>query len=148
MLLPNPIIIHKIDSSHPLFAQVFALREKVLRKPLGLSLYNEDTSADALDIIFVALNEGQVIACVMIKTIDQFIAKPRQMAVAAEWQKRGVGQLLMQEAENYMRSLGCQELQLHARQYAIGFYQKLGYEAYGPEFEEVGIAHRAMRKTL
>jgi len=148
MLLPNHIIIQRIDSSHPLFAQVFALREKVLRKPLGLSLYNEDTSADALDTIFVALNEQQVIACVMIKTIDHLTAKPRQMAVAEEWQKRGVGQLLMQEAEKYMRSMGCQELQLHARQYAIGFYQKLGYEEYGPEFEEVGIAHRAMRKTL
>ena len=30
----------------------------------------------------------------------------------------------------------------------LGFYERLGYTAYGPEFPDAGIAHRAMRRTL
>ena len=37
---------------------------------------------------------------------------------------------------------------LHARHYAIGFYQKLGYSICSEPFEEVGIEHRVMQKEL
>jgi predicted GNAT family N-acyltransferase len=37
---------------------------------------------------------------------------------------------------------------LHAREAAVPFYLKLGYALAGEPFEEVGIPHRAMEKTL
>ncbi|MGX1638627.1 GNAT family N-acetyltransferase, partial [Streptomyces albidoflavus] len=37
---------------------------------------------------------------------------------------------------------------LHAQTHALGFYERLGYQAYGPEFEDAGIPHRAMRREL
>jgi predicted GNAT family N-acyltransferase len=140
--------IQSINSTHVLFAQAFALREKVLRKPLGLSLYNEDTSADAMDITFVATNNQIVVGCLMIKTIDSIRAKPRQMAVAEECQKKGIGSQLMLAAESYFKQKGTKIFTLHARKYAIPFYEKLNYTIESAEFEEVGIPHVLMQKKL
>ena len=39
-------------------------------------------------------------------------------------------------------------MDLHAQTHALGFYERLGYTAYGAEFPEAGIAHRAMRRAL
>jgi predicted GNAT family N-acyltransferase len=37
---------------------------------------------------------------------------------------------------------------MHARQTAVGFYQKLGYSITGEPFEEVTIPHYIMEKAL
>lgn len=141
------ISLQKIDSRHPLFEQVFSLRDTVLRKPLGLSLYDEDTSGDADDDIFVAVaEEGIVVGCLMAKPTAAHAVKLRQMAVAEAFQQRGVGKMLMLEAEQYLHARGFRRIGLHARQYALGFYEKLGYKAYGDIFTEVGIPHLAMEK--
>jgi predicted GNAT family N-acyltransferase len=54
----------------------------------------------------------------------------------------------MNFAENVARDRGYKKLSMHARKSAIGFYQKLGYEIVGEEFEEVTIPHYEMQKTL
>lgn len=142
------IEIHCIDAGHPWFSQVFALRDEVLRKPLGLSLYQEDTSADKLDRIFVARKEEQLIACLMAKPLEGNVIKLRQMAVAPEFQGTGIGRRLMLAAEESARKDRVQVLTLHARCSALPFYEKLGYTIDSEEFEEVGIPHKAMSKFL
>jgi predicted GNAT family N-acyltransferase len=37
---------------------------------------------------------------------------------------------------------------LSAQTYAVAFYERLGYTAYGEEFDDAGIPHRWMRKKL
>lgn len=144
----TPVSIQIINSQHPYFSQVFALREKVLRRPLGLSLFNEDTSGDAEDDIFIALENDLVIGCLMSKNKGNNWIKLRQMAVVESWQGKGIGKLLMQSAESFARDNGIQKIELHARENAIGFYEKLGYKGYGEVFTEVTIPHLAMEKLL
>ncbi|BAU82599.1 GNAT family acetyltransferase yjcF [Streptomyces laurentii] len=43
---------------------------------------------------------------------------------------------------------GLAAVDLHAQTHALGFYERLGYVVYGPEFPDAGIPHRAMRRTL
>jgi predicted GNAT family N-acyltransferase len=43
---------------------------------------------------------------------------------------------------------GLTAVDLHAQTHALGFYERLGYQAYGPEFPDAGIPHRAMRRDL
>lgn len=144
----NSILVERINIKHPHFAAVFALRESVLRQPLGLSLYNEDTSSDAEDEIFIALQKEKVIGCVMMKTINQEEQKLRQMAICNDWQGRGVGALLVHHAEAAAIEKGIKKISLHAREYAIGFYEKQQYEVIGTAFLEVNIPHFAMHKIL
>ena len=35
---------------------------------------------------------------------------------------------------------------LSAQTHALGFYERLGYAAYGPEFDDAGLPHRWMRR--
>lgn len=142
------LTIQKINTQHPLYAAVFLLREEVLRKPLGLSLYHEDTSIDDQDDILLARIDQQVIACLMLRYIDQQTVKFRQMAVAEAYRSKHIGQQLIHFAEAALTEAGYKKIQLHARMSALGFYEKLGYQAYGAEFEEVTIPHIAMQKSL
>lgn len=142
------IEIHCIDAAHAWFPEVFALREAVLRQPLGLSLYNEDTSADKEDQIFVARYEDKIIGCLMVKSLDAGRQKLRQMAVDPAFQGAGIGRRLMRAAEQSAQRNGIQLLTLHARCSALPFYEKLGYVADVEVFEEVGIPHKAMSKSL
>ena len=44
--------------------------------------------------------------------------------------------------------MGVKEITLHAQLTAKAFYARLGYREEGEEFEEAGIAHVSMRKTI
>jgi ribosomal protein S18 acetylase RimI-like enzyme len=144
----STISIQKINTRSEFFPQVFDLREKVLRNPLGLSLYHEDTSGDYEDDIFIAIENNQVLACLMAKDLGEGVLKLRQMAVDANCQGKGIGKRLMQEAEADAKNRGFNRIELHARQNAIGFYQQLGYTVYGDIFTEVTILHMAMEKLV
>ena len=71
-----------------------------------------------------------------------------RMAVLAEWRGRGVGEALLLTLIERARSLNYGLVSLNAQVSAIGFYQRYGFEAYGDEFDEAGIQHRAMRLAL
>jgi GNAT superfamily N-acetyltransferase len=72
----------------------------------------------------------------------------RQLAVREDFLKKGFGRELVSYAESFARERGYGEIALHARETALGFYEKLGYEAEGDSFTEVGLPHLAMRKKL
>lgn len=71
-----------------------------------------------------------------------------RLAVAKEARGLGVGVALVRGIEEAARARGLTAVDLHAQTHALGFYERLGYEAYGPEFPDAGIPHRAMRRVL
>lgn len=150
MTLPANITIRTITIKDvTAYQQVFDIREEILRKPIGLSLKNEDLGADANDMIVIAEQEGNIIGCVMIQqTPDKDIVKLRQMAVAEHVQGLGVGRMLVAGAEKIIQQQRKQKIKLHARITAEGFYKNLGYSTISDVFTEVGIPHVIMEKEL
>lgn len=71
-----------------------------------------------------------------------------RMAVLYQWRSRGIGGAILGELVELARQQGQKAVYLHAQARAAGFYAGAGFEAEGVEFEEAGIAHRLMRKTL
>ncbi len=71
-----------------------------------------------------------------------------RMAVLAAWRQRGVGGALLRELVSIAREQGFGEVVLNAQIYAMGFYERHGFVAEGPEFLDAGIAHRKMRLGL
>jgi predicted GNAT family N-acyltransferase len=142
------ITIAHINISSPKYKQVWELREEILRKPIGLSLKNEDLSWDNEDVMFVAEHEDKVIGCLMLHDTTGKAVKLRQMAVYSQWQGKGIGKMLVLAAEKFCFQKGYDKIVLHARKEALGFYKTLGYNIYGDEFTEVGIPHFAMKKRL
>ena len=60
----------------------------------------------------------------------------------------GIGRLLMRAVEEETRTRGIAELILGAQHIAIPFYEAIGYEAFGEDFDDAGIPHRMMRCKL
>lgn len=71
-----------------------------------------------------------------------------RLAVVREARGLGIGVALVRALEDAARARGLTAVDLHAQTHALGFYERLGYTAYGPEFAEAGIPHRAMRRTV
>jgi len=138
----------KLEYNSPEYRQSLVIRQEVLRKPLGLLLTDEDISEDAQQIHLGAMLDQQLIGSVSLQPVQTKIVKLRQMAIAFSHQGKGIGAKLLQYAEEYALSQGYQEIQLHARCYCRGFYEKFGYQSQGETFLEVTIPHIFMYKKL
>jgi N-acetylglutamate synthase-like GNAT family acetyltransferase len=143
----NNITISNINSTSPRYNEVFMLRDEILRKPLGMSLYDEDMSRDAINTIFIAEHEGKIIGCVLMEPKDTQTVQLRAMAVYNDWQRKGIGRLLVQALEAYAWQNGYSKIILHARKVVLGFYKSMDYQQIGDEFKEVGIPHYHMEKS-
>ncbi|WP_024757235.1 GNAT family N-acetyltransferase [Streptomyces exfoliatus] len=79
---------------------------------------------------------------------DASVGSLGRLAVAKAARGLGVGAALVRGIEDAARERGLAAVDLHAQTHALGFYERLGYEAYGPEFPDAGIPHRSMRRAL
>lgn len=67
-----------------------------------------------------------------------------RVAVLQQYRGGGVGGAIVSHLVNLATGLGLTRVYLHAQTTALGFYERLGFRAEGPEFDEVGIPHRRM----
>lgn len=73
----------------------------------------------------------------------------RGMAVLPEYQKKGLGEKLMEEAEQHARNNNAALVWCNARKSATGFYKKTGYRSTGSPFDIPGVGiHYVMYKHL
>ncbi|MFD5014464.1 GNAT family N-acetyltransferase [Streptomyces chartreusis] len=79
---------------------------------------------------------------------DLMVGSLGRLAVTQEARGLGVGAALVRAVEDAARARGLAAVDLHAQTHALGFYERLGYVAYGPEFPDAGMPHRAMRRAL
>ena len=132
-----------------LYAQAVKLREAMLRKPLGLTLSQEELTDDALRRHFCALTNGTVVGSVSFKPLGPHTLQLKQMAVADGRQGEGVGSRLLAFAEAWARRGGYGMIILNARIGVEDFYKRHGYAAEGEPFDENTIPHiRMTKRTL
>ncbi|SED27809.1 Predicted N-acyltransferase, GNAT family [Streptomyces sp. 3213] len=136
----------------------FAVRKEVFVAEQGVPQELEYDAYDAVATHVLAVREdgvplgtgrllyGEVAAA---KTDgDLTVGSLGRLAVTKEARGLGVGIALVRAIEDAARARGLAAVDLHAQTHALGFYERLGYEAYGPEFPDAGIPHRAMRRVL
>lgn len=140
--------IKQIDHGSKEYLKMVQLRLDVLRKPLGLNFSEIELSNEINDILITAFDEEEILGCCILQTVDGNCIKLRQMAVQNKIQGKGIGVAIMSFAENLARDKGFKIIRMHARETAIGFYEKLGYEKKGNSFSEVNIPHLLMEKKL
>lgn len=141
--------ITEISFGTPEYDEEVGLRDRILRQPLGLQFHIKDLEKEYNDIHLVCFaDSGKMAGCLILSPVDQYIIKMRQVAVDQAWQKKGIGTMLVAASEEYALQKGFDEIVLHARDLAVPFYLRLGYEVYGDPFTEVGILHHAMKKKV
>lgn len=143
------IVFREIFPGTSAYAQERALRDVLLRQPLGLTMDAEAADwADGTRHFGLFDEADDLAACVLASPLPDGSVRLRQMAVSAASQSSGFGRSLMQQAEAVLRRSGVKSLSLHARDTAIGFYEKLGYSRVGDIYLELGIPHQLMHKPL
>ncbi|MEV7771909.1 GNAT family N-acetyltransferase [Kitasatospora sp. NPDC086791] len=71
-----------------------------------------------------------------------------RLAVLSAARGTGLGAELVRAIEAAAAERGATEVELHAQVQALGFYERLGYVAQGPVYDDAGIPHRTMTRVL
>ncbi|MGX1804992.1 GNAT family N-acetyltransferase [Nocardia sp. NPDC055321] len=128
-------------------ADAYAVRIRVFVDEQGvppeLELDEFDASADH----FLALLDGRPVGAGRLIVRDEAGVLGR-LAVLREARGTGLGAALVRAIEGRGRERGLPALELHAQTQAEGFYERLGYKAYGEIEMDAGIPHIWMRKSL
>lgn len=127
--------------------QVMALRHAVFCDEQGVPPEMEHDAEDAGALHVVILDGDRVVGTCRVLGDGPSVRLGR-MAVARERRGDGLGAALLAAAHALAADRGAREVAIHAQLSALGFWERAGYVADGPEFEEAGIAHIAMRRTL
>lgn len=127
----------------------YQLRWQVLRAPWQQPPGSEqdELEAESTHLMLVADN-GDIAAVGRLHQLDATTAQVRYMAVADAWQGQGAGATILQGLEQQARLLGLQRVVLNARDTAIHFYTKQGYQVLAAAPTQFGISHQRMQKSL
>lgn len=129
-------------------AACHSLRRQVFIEEQGVS---EEEEVDGLDneaIHILARQEGRPIGCARI-LLHGSTAKIGRVCILREARGTGLGAALMQKVVEECRLIpGITKAKLGAQIHALGFYERLGFTAFGPEYLDAGIAHRDMELAL
>jgi N-acetylglutamate synthase-like GNAT family acetyltransferase len=140
--------LKQIDHGSAEYKKMVELRKEILRKPLGLDFSEADLENERDDTLIAAYDDDEMVGCCMLCKIDDERVKLRQMAVHEDVQGKGLGAAILNFAENIARDKGYKTIFMHARESAVGFYEKLGYQINSEVFNEVNIPHYVMEKRL
>ena len=139
----------EITFGSPEYQDELALRDALLRRPIGRSIADDDLSGEK-NCCHVGIFDGNwLLGCAVLQPQPHGRAvRMMQVAVREAFQNSGLGRRMVGFAEEKARQMGMEAVWLHARKTALGFYEKLGFEMTGGEFQEVGIPHYPMEKRL
>jgi predicted GNAT family N-acyltransferase len=140
--------LKQIDHGSKEYQQIIQLRFSVMREPLGLGFTKEELDKEKSNIHIGAFEEDELLGCCMLTKVDNDTLQLRQMAVKNNLQRKGIGASILSFAENISRDRGVKKIIMHARDTAVGFYEKFGYKVTGEPFTEISLPHRIMEKHL
>ena len=140
-----------VEAAYAVRADVFVTEQGV---PPDLELDELDGTADH----FVAYDGEQVVGAGRLVVEEAGfegcdpalgpVGHLGRLAVRPETRGTGLGVTLTRAIEERARSRGLRLMVLSAQTQALGFYERLGYTAYGPVFDDAGLPHRWMRRPL
>jgi predicted GNAT family N-acyltransferase len=141
-------MIREVEHRSPEYWATVALRDAVLRKPLGLVFSPDELEAEKDSHHLAYFQHGSLAGCLVLRPVGSGDVQMRQVAVVPGLRGGGVGTALVNRSEELALALGYRRMILHARETAVRFYEKLGYRKIGDRFEEVTIPHWEMEKLL
>ena len=135
--------------------QTYAVRQPVLRpgKPIDSCIFDGDDLPQTVH--FGVYDSNNLVGIVSVFRVshphftntNQY--QLRGMAVLPNHQKKGLGDLLLMAAEDYIKQQDAGLIWFNAREVAVGFYSKAGYTVSGELFEIPNVGpHYVMFKLV
>lgn len=136
-ILTVPVFSTLCNAAFTLRREVFVWEQKVPEA-------EEHDEHDLTAIHFVAILDGEVLGTLRVIDLAEH-SKIGRVAVHRAYRGHGIARQMMEAAMDHARARGRDRFYLTAQSDKLGFYEKLGYVAFGPEFLDGGMPHRAMR---
>lgn len=125
-------------------AACIALRRIVFIEEQNVPEADEVDGRDAGALHLLAQAHGEPVGCARL-LVQGDTGKIGRVCVLRHLRGQGIGVALVRTALDVLRSCeGVTRAKLGAQVHAIGFYEKLGFHAIGPEYLDAGITHRDM----
>lgn len=140
--------LKQIDHGTSDYQKAIQLRYSILRAPLGLNFSQEDLDKEIDHVHIASFEDDELLGCCMLTKVDPHTLQLRQMAVKDNLQRKGIGASIVSFAESIAKDKGYRRIIMHARDTAIGFYEKFGYKVKGDPFTEVNLPHHVMEKNI
>lgn len=129
------------------FPACAAIRRRVFIEEQNVPEELELDDLDAAAVHLLATQDGRPVGTARL-LIEGETAKIGRVAILPELRGTGAGAALMRAALDELRARGVTKAKLGAQTHAIGFYERLGFTVYGPEYDDAGIPHRDMSLAL
>lgn len=129
-------------------AACLALRRAVFIEEQGVSEDRELDDKDGHAIHLLATDGDRPVGSARI-LLDGDTGKIGRVCVLPPARGTGLGAALIRAALDVLRDQpGVARATLGAQTHALGFYEKLGFTAHGPVYDDAGIPHRDMTRDL
>ena len=135
--------------------ETFSVRHPVLRNGKSIESCHFDGDNSQTTVHFGLYEKENLIGIVSLFEIKNDLfdherqSQIRGMAVLKEYQKKGLGKILILNAEKYCIQEKLHLIWFNARKEAIGFYEKMGYKTEGKSFEIKDVGeHIIMFKNI
>ncbi len=126
----------------------YALRHEVFVGEQGVPVEEERDALDAVATHLLAVLDGVPVGTARIVWLDE-TAKIGRVCVVQSARGTGLGAKLIEACVAVAAAReGITRAKLGAQTHALGFYEKLGFEAFGPLYLDAGIEHQDMAKAL
>ena len=143
------IKIENIEYGSMNYKKTLDLRNKVMRIPLGLNIYDEDFSFEKNAIIVGAYEEEELIGVGTMSYSDNTF-KLEYLCVDTDIQSHGAGGKMIEWLEKKALEKNAKKIILDARVSAQKFYENHGYKTVGDVFmlSYAPVPHIMMEKIL
>ncbi|MEM7733054.1 MAG: GNAT family N-acetyltransferase [Pseudomonadota bacterium] len=128
-------------------ATCLELRRLVFMVEQDVSEEEERDGMDDQAQHILAQRDGRPVGCARI-LIDSGKGKIGRVCVLSDQRGTGLGKALIEACLADLTSLGVTRAVLGAQTHALGFYEALGFTAYGDQFDDAGIPHQMMERSL
>lgn len=131
------------------FRSYYQARWEILRKPLGQPKGSEVDNAENISIHVMVVAGKDIVGVGRLTYLPKKEGQIRYMGVRDELKHGGIGSKILKFLEKEAKKLEIHYIFLNARESALEFYKKNGYEEEDKPFKGTGdIMHTKMSKTL
>jgi ElaA protein len=129
-------------------ATCLAIRHKVFIDEQGVSEADEVDGLDPVALHLLAMQDAAPVGTARI-LVEGAVGKIGRVCVLPQARGTGLGAALIRAAVAELRAMpGVAKAKLGAQVHALGFYERLGFEAVGQVYMDAGIPHRDMVMAL
>jgi len=128
------------------FKDAALIRELVFVKEQGFA--NEFDEIDSLSWHLTVYDNGKPVAAARMYQKQADCYYLGRIAVLKEYRGKGLGRLVVNEMLKKLKEMGIKNAELSAQVQAQGFYEKLGFAAFGETYLDEHCPHIHMKKEL